>query len=331
MNLADAKKLSGATKLVRMCADVKPHEKVLVLTDTETLRVGELVATAAFQATTDTALAVIAPRREHGAEPPAHIAPAMAAADVVLMPLKFSMTYATACKTAREAGARVLTLGDFNARMLQEGGIEADFAQLADVVRQVAAALDRGQTAEITTPAGTRLTMDISGRKGYAQTGMAHRPGSIAGPPNVESNVGPLEGSADGICVVDGSIPHPALRVIAEPIQLTVEKGLIRKIEGGRQAEVLEDMLKGMNDPNMYNVAELGIGLNPCSSITGNMMEDEGAYGNCHIGIGDNSAFGGSVKAKSHIDLVMRTPTIFIDGVTFQENGELKTIKMINR
>jgi leucyl aminopeptidase (aminopeptidase T) len=53
------------------------------------------------------------------------------------------------------------------------------------------------------------------------------------------------------------------------------------------------------------------------------MMEDEGAYGTCHIGIGDNTSFDGTVKAASHIDLIMRKPTIKIDGKIIQKDGEL--------
>jgi leucyl aminopeptidase (aminopeptidase T) len=86
-----------------------------------------------------------------------------------------------------------------------------------------------------------------------------------------------------------------------------------------------------MDDSNIYNVAELGIGLNPCSENTGSMMEDEGAFSACNISIGDNTSFGGLVKAKSHIDLIMRDSTITIDNELLQKDGKLETRKMINR
>lgn len=330
MLLTKAKKMVGAMKIVRMCADLKPHERVLVLTDFETLEVGELVAMAAIQIAPETALMVIAPTSGHGAEPPAQAAQAMIASDLIMMPLKFSMTHAAAVKAARKQGARVLSMGDFNAGMLAEGGIEADFDRLADVVRQTAECLGKGNRAEIRTPAGTHLTMDIAGRQGFAEDGTAHEPGSIAGPPNVEANVGPLEGTASGELVVDGSIPHPLLGIITEPIRLTVNEGRITRIHGGEQAQILSDLLEDFDDPNVYNIAELGIGLNPCSSITGSMMEDEGAYGTCHIGIGDNTSFGGKVKARTHLDLVMRRAEVIIDGEYLEKNGKLQNIKMID-
>jgi leucyl aminopeptidase (aminopeptidase T) len=330
MDIADVKKLAGAFKIVKTCANVQPHEKVLVLTDTETLRVGELVAMAALQIAPDTVLAVIIPRARHGGEPPVHIASAMNKADVLIMPLKFSMTHAEATTEARKLGARVLSLGDYNEGMLAKGGIEADFLKNEKVVRGVAEILGRGKKAEVTTPRGTKITMDISGRRGFCEPGFAYEPGSIAGPPNVEANVGPLEGTAEGVLVVDGSILHPDLGVILDPIRIALQGGNITEIQGGNQADIFRRLLSSMNDSGTYNIAELGIGLNPCSVVSGSMLEDEGAYGTCHIGIGDNTSFDGTVKATSHIDLVMRKPTIVIDGDTIQKDGEL-TVDRLER
>ena len=323
MTFADLENMKGAEKIVRVCANVKPGEKVLVLTDTKTLRVGELVAMAALQISENTVLTVITPRSGHGAEPPPHIAAAMAEADVIFMPLKFSMTHASATEEARKRGARVLSMGDYNERMLEEGGIHADFLKIAKIVKRVAERLTNGRIAEVSAAGGTKLRMDIAGRKGFSETGLSHQPGDFAGPPNIEALVSPLEGSTEGILVVDGSIPQPGLGVITDSIRITVREGKITEIEGGGQAKVLRQVLSDFDDPWIYNIAELGIGLNPQSTITGSMMEDEGAYGTCHIGIGSNIEYEGTVKAKSHIDLIIRESTIVIDGKPLQEHGEL--------
>ena len=321
--LEDAKKLAGAQKIVVDCARVEPGEKVLVVTDTKTLNVGELIATAALGITDDVVLAICTPRSAHGEEPPIQIASAMSVSDVIFMPVTFSMTHASATKKARRNGARVLSMGNFAERMLESGGIEADFLTIAKTVDQVANVLEQGNAARVTTEEGTDLRLDISERKGFAEPGFSHTPGSISGPPNIEANVGPVEGTAEGTLVVDGSIPHPALGVIREPIRVKIKGGKVVEISGGAQADTLRSVLEKMDDPNIYNVAELGIGLNPFSEITGSMLEDEGAYGTCHIGIGNNLDFGGHVKAKSHIDLIIRNSTIEIDGKLIQKKGEL--------
>lgn len=323
MTMADFDKMKGADRIVRVCADVKPGEKVLVITDTKTLRVGELMTLAALRVSENTVMVMMTPRSGHGAEPPPHVAAAMVEAEVIFMPLKFSMTHAAATKEARKRGTRVLSMGDYNERMLEEGGIHADFLKIAAVVNRVADRFTQGNIAEISTTGGTRLRMDLTHRKGFSETGLAHHPGSFAGPPNIEANIGPLEGTTEGVMVVDGSIPHPLLGVITAPIRITVEKGMATRIEGGEQARILREVLSGYEDPLIYNIAELGIGLNPRSSITGSMMEDEGTYGTCHIGIGNNLDFEGTVKAKSHVDLILRESTIVIDGKPLQERGAL--------
>ena len=323
MLISDAKKLAGALKIVRTCANVQAGEKVLVLTDTDTYKIGELVAVAALQVSAQTVLAVITPRGDHGQEPPDHMAAAMVAADVVIMPQKYSMTHAAATKAARKAGARVLSMGDYNEQMLARGGIEADFLAVEKTVLTVAAAFTRASKVHLTSPGGTDLHIDISGRNGFCEPGFAHTPGSFASPPNVEANVGPREGTTEGVLVVDASISHPALGIIREPIRIRVQKGLVTRIEGGRQADILAGILRDLDDSNVYNIAELGIGLNPCSSVTGSMMEDEGAYGTSHIGIGTNLDFEGQVVAKTHLDLIMHRSSMVLDGQPLQTDGEL--------
>jgi len=322
--LQDAPKMAGAHKIVTMCAGIHAGERVLVLTDTATLKVGEMVAAAALQVSAETVLAVIAPRSDHGQEPPVHIAAAMAESDVILMPQAFSMTHAQATKRARKNGARVLSMGDYNEEMLARGGIEADFLSLKPAVQKVADLFSKSDTVHLTSPGGTDLHLDIRGRHGFCEPGFTHEPGGFVSPPNVEANVGPLEGTSHGTLVVDASISHPSLGLITEPIRITVEKGLVTAIEGGAQAAILRDLLAAIDDPGVYNIAELGIGLNPCARVSGSMMEDEGAYGTSHIGIGNNLDFEGHVDAKTHLDLIMHRSTMVLDGeYVLQEEGRL--------
>jgi leucyl aminopeptidase (aminopeptidase T) len=139
--------------------------------------------------------------------------------------------------------------------------------------------------------------------------------------PNVEANFSPIEGSAEGKIVADASIPYIGIGVLSEPVVATVKRGMITGIEGGNQAKKLADDLKSRNDPKVYNVAELGVGLNPKSIMQGIMLEDEGVFGTVHIGIGTNITLGGSVKAAIHYDLIMWEPTVELDGRIVLERG----------
>jgi 2,5-dihydroxypyridine 5,6-dioxygenase len=61
-------------------------------------------------------------------------------------------------------------------------------------------------------------------------------------------------------------------------------------------------------------VAELGISYNPKAAMTGVPVQDKGAYGACHIGIGSNITWGGSIKAATHFDFNLYSPKIVLNG-----------------
>jgi leucyl aminopeptidase (aminopeptidase T) len=111
--------------------------------------------------------------------------------------------------------------------------------------------------------------------------------------------------------------------VLDEPITCEVEGGFIRQMRGGAEADVLRTDLESHEDPNCFNVAELGVGLNPNARLTGAMLDDEGVLGTIHIGIGTSFTLGGEVIAPTHYDLLMWAPTIEVDGVVVQRDREI--------
>jgi len=68
----------------------------------------------------------------------------------------------------------------------------------------------------------------------------------------------------------------------------------------------------------------MGIGMNPKCRFVGAMLEDEGVLGSIHIGTGTNITLGGHIQARSHYDLIMKSPTLYLDGETVIEDGQLK-------
>jgi leucyl aminopeptidase (aminopeptidase T) len=148
-------------------------------------------------------------------------------------------------------------------------------------------------------------------------------PGELAPVPDIEVNVVPLEGSANGKLIADASVPYLGIGVLKEPITCKAEHGFFTSMNGGDQANVLLSALERHNDRNCFNVAELGIGLNPNARLTGRMLDDEGVLGTIHIGIGTSHTLGGNVVAPTHYDLLMWEPTIEIDGNVVQRGAEV--------
>jgi leucyl aminopeptidase (aminopeptidase T) len=109
-----------------------------------------------------------------------------------------------------------------------------------------------------------------------------------------------------------------------EPVRLEVKGGMIAGITGGEQAGRLEGLLRERGNLEVYNIAQLAIGLNPeCRQLTGQMTNDHGALGTVHIGIGTSDNLGGHTRAGLHFDGIMRHPTLRLDGRPVLDDGQL--------
>lgn len=310
----------GARKLLEVCAGVKKSEVVLIVTDP--LRPGLVAQALAAAASSLGAVPVVVtmpPAGRPGQEPPAAVAAAMRGADVVIAATTGTLFHTEACRQACAAGARVLTLTECDELTLVRGGIEADFLAIRPVVEEAARRLSAGSRIRVTSPAGTDLEADITGRMGIANTGVCDRPGCRMGFPDIEVNVAPLESSSTGRIVIDASIS--TIGVVSSPVTLHVEKGRVVSIEGGKEAALLRDRLEAGCAPECWVVAEIAVGLNPKAAVRGNIIEDEAAYRTGHFALGDNLGQGGANRAPVHIDMVFWRPTVEVDGKVLFVDG----------
>ena len=312
---------AGAMTVVRTCAAVAPGEHVLILTDTAVPpEVAEALAFATA-AVGGTPVVLTMPRPERpGAEPQALVAEAMKRAQVVLAPTSLSVFHTEASRNASAAGVRMLAISECRAETLVRGGITADFTGRAPVAERLARLLS-GQRLELRTPAGTRLSMGLGGRAGVANTGLATRPGVRSGLPTIEAYVAPLEGSADGVAVVDASVA--VLGLVSAPIAIGFKGGRAVTFDGGAQARALQDLVKQVGHTEARMLSEVGIGLNPQARVVGRIIEDEGTYGTCHVALGSNVHFGGRLDVPFHLDMVMWTPDVVVDGRPLLTGGRL--------
>ncbi len=313
----------GARRLVEICAEVQPGERALVVTDRLTdPRIAQFLFEALEAAQARPAVIWTASGKTDSGEPETMVSAAMLAADVVFTPVGVSVTHTEAVQRVCRQGGRVVAMTQWTPGMLAGGGIDADFAAIEPRVRRVAEAWDQGSSVRVTTAAGTDLVLDIRGRLGtpHAKTGIV-RKGDFHPVPDIESPVSPV--SAQGRIVCDASIPYLGIGVLDEPVMLEVRDGNVVSISGGPAADKVRASWDAMGDPAVYNVAELGIGMNPCCRLQGLMLEDEGVVNTCHIGVGTSTTLGGTVKAPCHYDFIMHRPTIEIDGTCIMRDGEL--------
>jgi len=315
----------GATKIITKCVKAKPDEKLLVITDPTLMPVAEALAAAGQTAGCETVITVMRPRKWDGEEPPVAVAEAMLKSDIVIFPTMRDIAHTVATKTALKHNTRIVSMAGCAPEILMEGGIEEDFDAMKPLCDKAAALLGSGKRVRLTNPAGTDVTIDISDRPGNSHCCVADKPGIFTGVPNIEANISPL--NVEGVIVIDGSVPN--LRgsergLLREPIRLTVKDCTVVSVDGGIEAKNLDDLWKSQDDPSVYNVAQLALGLNPSiRSLNGLIVNDHGAWGTVHFGIGTSANLGGLVKAKGHIDGIMLQPTLDIDGEQIFNNGDV--------
>jgi aminopeptidase len=209
-------------------------------------------------------------------------------------------------------GGRQIFMGFVDGELLA-GELSESPPSLSEPAGRLIAAIDGADSLRIRSRAGTDLTVRIAGRPWKTDTGPLV-PGAMANFPGGEIFVAPHADGADGVLVVDLTVPYTVEGLVDAPVVIRSEDGLVTSIEGGRAAELLREIVERAG-PGGNVIAELGIGLNHAVHPRGHVMLDEKAGGTAHVAIGRNTGpYGGDNEAAIHIDCVFSDPELEADG-----------------
>jgi 2,5-dihydroxypyridine 5,6-dioxygenase len=186
-----------------------------------------------------------------------------------------------------------------------------------------ARSLDGGQRLEVTTPAGTALTVDRGDRPVFTQYGYAERPGRWDHWPTAQVVVAPAEETARGtIVLVPGDII--ASRYVSGIVRLVVEGGRIVQIDGeGIDAVMLRDHFARGFGTDADRISHIGWGCDPRASYDTLLRyaayrtqgaEVRSVYGAVTIAFGSNADLGGQNQTQLHLDLGLRGARFAMDG-----------------
>ena len=155
--------------------------------------------------------------------------------------------------------------------------------------------------------------MRVDGRP-WLSDALPLQPGQMANYPGGEVFAAPHKDGADGVLVVDLTVPYTVEGLVDAPVTLRFEGGRVQSIEGGRAADMLRRIVEDAGEGGDV-IAELGIGFNPNVAPRGHVMLDEKAARTAHVAIGRNTGpYGGDNEATIHIDCVFSEPAIEADG-----------------
>lgn len=219
-------------------------------------------------------------------------------------------------ETVLANGGREIFLGFVDGELLR-GELSRPFVDLSATARDLLAQVEGSREVHLRASGGTDLTLRVEGRPWFSDA-LPLEAGGFANYPNGEVFVAPLSDGADGLLVVDLTVPYTVEGLVDRPVSLRFERGRVTAIEGGRAAQMLRELVADAGR-GADVIAELGIGFNPEVEPRGHVMLDEKAAGTAHVAIGRNTgSYGGDNEADIHVDCVVSDPEIHLDGRPLQ-------------
>ncbi len=319
--MKDVDVIRSAHNVLQNSLRLKPGESLLVAGDSrQSLALLKAFVTAGNVLGARTGLLTYPVLARQNDEPPPFVQAAFAAVDAVVAAPVVSLTHTRTLRAARDQGARILVCSGLSEEMML-GSVDVAYDELAHETRRLAALFDRAQTARVTATNGMDVTVRLGDRKAMAVDGICDQPGQWNFVPAGATALAPLEGSAEGVIVFDGSLAP--LGILQDPVRLVVREGRVVEIQGGRQADQFCKFLSSFQHDLVYNIAEIGVGTNPKATLSGRLIEDERLLGSVHFGIGKSLNLGGTVDAPSHTDGVIVRPTLYLDGDVIIRDGQI--------
>lgn len=325
-----------AQKVMDEFIQVKPKEQVLVACDTE----GD----------TDLAFAFVAAATRCGAEPTLLVLPpafeeldkaptqiffkALEAADVYIPLVTTSQRMIHSVEVSKFKWEKKFR--QFNLLGMWYGGAKLDriveilrthdYRRIRQISEKLTDILSNGERIRATSKDGSDFVASIKGIEYRSVNHYCTEAGVTANIEGAEAAGGPVEGTTEGVIVIDGPIHHIAEKApgLRQPIRVTVTKGRVSKIEGGAEADRLRAIIESTE--NADNIAEISLGANPHTRCTGDLWNDKKVLGAMHVAFGENVYQiypHGTVDCELHMDAVLVKPSCWVDDQEILRDGQL--------
>jgi leucyl aminopeptidase (aminopeptidase T)/nucleotide-binding universal stress UspA family protein len=326
--MASQKQIENARKALSQLLELRADETLLIITDEKTKE----VASAFKEAGEGLGAQVRVFAIEEGQRPlksvPEDLKALIQNADVAVTcfrgvpeetPFRIELIHALTKVVRRLGHAPGIT-----PKMLEEGPLACDYEAMTKLALELMERFSHVKRVRITSPAGTDLAFSIDGREFKTDTVISD--GEWGNLPSGEIFCAPVEDSAEGVLVCDGSIGD--IGTVTKPMKLVVQGGAVVRVEceDALLQKRVEELLSA--DKEAKVIGEFGIGVNPSARITGNLLEDEKALGTIHVAFGNNLDMpGGRNASRTHRDFMVLRPTVLgfdADGkeIAIMKDGE---------
>jgi len=320
----------GARVAVEVCMGLKPGERVLVVTDIPTRRVGEALKNAAEKVSPGNVKLVLL--EDFGGRPLKSLPRGLKE----LIPWANVTFYA-----AKSIGGELAVRGPFirlakkyarhghmpsiNERLMEEG-MSADYERISEISKQVHESVAKAKSARVTSPAGSDLSVQFHPKwRWKISDGIFRTKGMWGNLPDGE--VFTAARKANGTVVAEelGDWFSDKYGVLESAVRINVRnsRANLRTIECSN-TKLREELVKYLKtDKNSNRFGEFAVGTNIyLKQVVGNLLQDE-KFPSIHVAFGNPypDETGATWKSRTHIDAIMRDATLWVDDRKLMENG----------
>lgn len=229
-----------------------------------------------------------------------------------------------------DGGARVLMISnehpELYERMVHDPTIKPAVSAASDMMRST-------KEMRATSPAGTDLTVDLTGAFVAGSWGYTDQPGDIAHWPGGLVLAFPKPNTVNGTVVMTpGDINLTFKQYLRSEVRLTIVDDYVTSIDGdGLDADLFGSYLSAFGEPEAYATSHVGFGMNHGARWDALTMWDKAQTngtelrafaGNFLFSTGANEQAGRF--SRGHFDLPMRHHSVYLDGVATVIDGVLQ-------
>lgn len=254
---------------------------------------------------------------------------AMTGADMIIDFLGIHTLRKHEQEIVRQAGVRLLYAVEPPDTLVRLLPTEEEKAE----VKAAATLLTAARKIEVTSEHGSDFTALLGEYRVQAQWGYSDEPGHWDHWPSGFVVRWPNEKSANGrFVLMPGDAVFPFRSYVQSRVVVEIKDGYVVSIEGGLDADLLNNFMERYRDPEAYAISHLGWGLNRNADWGALHLVDKSATngndarafrGNFMFSTGPNTDAGGTRNTLCHLDIPMRHCTVKLDGKAVVENGKV--------
>jgi len=326
----------GVKQAVENCLKVQAGERALIITDQQTIEIGSALKAAIEKIVGQVQIFVMEDFGTRPIDMPPAIEDAIKTADISVyaaqgaegelqtfrMPMLKVIEANTTLRHAHMIGITPRIMCD---------GMCSDYKEIQRISRLVYEKVESAERIDVITEKGCNFTARFSPKLKWLISDGDIKPGQWMNLPDGEVFTSPID--VEGRVVIDGCLGD----FFAEKYNSLEDTPIIIDVENGRAVkksiecadeQLLEEFTKYLfeNDENSHRIGEFALGTNTgLTELIYNLLQDE-KFPSIHIAFGSPlpGKTGADWDCKSHVDGVIKDPTINVDGKIIMEKGRFR-------